>query len=268
MAIVDTLIHRGPDRHVESWVPMEEVLRRVATRFPLAVIDRARGDRRVLAEADNLVELGVSPTSVLVELHRNMIGRVAYVTICEEASGPRFGFFLTDSPTLIDIDYAHEEDREVCRPLLEALAAELPEYELVSEDPEGPSDLAPADMPAAVREAISEMHLRWEGDVAILAAGAHEAGEPFPQVSGSRHWCDDSTGLILDLTGLARVPPQALIEWAQVIVQTAQARGREIQLCYPPGTVDERLTSYFRLGMLPIHATLAEALAAREEPMK
>src|SRR5262249_30930087 len=89
VAIVDTLIHRGPDRHVESWLPMDEVLRRVTARFPLAVIDRERGDQRVIAEADKLEELS-SPTSVLVELHRKMIGRVAYVTIREDDDGPQF----------------------------------------------------------------------------------------------------------------------------------------------------------------------------------
>jgi hypothetical protein len=268
VAIIDTLYHRGPDRHVESWLPMDEVLRRVAARFPLVTIDRERGDRRVVAEADNLVELGMSPTSELVELHRKMVGRVAYVTIREDDNGPRFDFFLTDHPSSIDIDYEHDGDREGCRRLLHALTAALPEYDLVSEDPEEPSDLVPDDMPAAVRDAISGMHLRWEGGVAILAAGAHEAGEPFPQESGSRqsrHWCDDSTDLILDLAGFASVPSQDLIEWVQVIEQTAAARGRDLRLCYPPGTVDERLTKYFRLVMLPIHASLAEALAAREE---
>jgi hypothetical protein len=265
VAIVDILYHRGPDRHVESWMPMEEVLRRVVARFPLAVIDRERGDRRIVAEADNLVELGISPTSVLVEQHRKMVGRVAYVTIREEAGGPQFDFFLTDCPTSIDIEYEQQEDREVGRPLLEALAAELAEYDLVSEDPEEPPDLVPEDVPAGVRDAISEMHLRWEGNVAVLAAGGHAAGEPFPQVTESRHWCDDSTEVVFDLTGFARVHSQVLIEWVQDVCQTVQARGKEFRLCYPPGTVDERLTKYFQLVGLPIHATLAEALAARED---
>lgn len=265
MPIVDTLFHRGPDRHVESWMPMEEVLRRVVARFPLAVIDRERGDRMVRDHAVELSEL--SAHSVVLNGWRALEGRVAYVTVREEAGGPQFDFFLTDRPTSIDIEYAQEEDRAICRPLLEALAAELAEYDLVSEDPEEPSDLAPDDVPAAVRAAISEMHLRWVGDIAIIGAGAHEAGQPFPQETASRHWCDESTDLILDLTGFARVPAQDLIEWVQLIVQTARARGRDLRLCYPPGTVDERLTRYFQLIMLPIHETLAEAFAAREESM-
>ncbi len=132
VAIVDTLFHRRPNRHEESWMPTEEVLRRVAVRFPLATIDQERGDRRIIAEADNLAEL--AGPSHLVELHRKMVGRVAYVTICDEASGPRFGFILRDTPFSIEIEYERLEDREVCRPLLEALAAELAEYDIVTED--------------------------------------------------------------------------------------------------------------------------------------
>ena len=134
MAVFDALNHRGPDRHAESWMPMEEVLRRVVARFPLAVIDRVRGDRRVLAEADNLVDLGMSPASELVALHRKSVGRVAYVTIREEVGGPQFDFFLDDCPAIIAIEYQRPEDRNDCRPLLEELAAALAEYDIVTED--------------------------------------------------------------------------------------------------------------------------------------
>ncbi len=132
MVIVDTLYHRGPDRHVESWLPMEEVLRRVAARFPLAVIDRERGDQKVRDHAVELSEL--SAHSLVLESWRALEGRVAYVTIREETGGPHFDFFLFERPTSIDIEYEHEEDREACRPLLEALAAELAEYDIVTED--------------------------------------------------------------------------------------------------------------------------------------
>ena len=142
MAIIDTLSHRGPTRYAETWMPMEEVLQRVAARFPLAVIDRERADQHVIAEADQMVEV-YGPTSHLVELHRKMVGQVAYVTIREEVRGPQFHFFLRQCPTSIDIDYDQEEDREVCRPILEALAAALPEYDLVSEDPADYDDSPP-----------------------------------------------------------------------------------------------------------------------------
>ena len=88
MAIFDALVHRGPDRYVESWMPMDEVLQRVAARFLPAAIDRERGDRRIIAEADNLVDLGMNSTSDLVELHRKLVGLVAYVAIREEVRGP------------------------------------------------------------------------------------------------------------------------------------------------------------------------------------
>ncbi len=264
MALFDALIHRGPDRFVESWLPMDEVVRRIVARFPLAIVDRERGDRMVRDHTDELIALDAH--TVVLESWKAMEGHVAYVTIREDTVGPRFHFFLTERPTSFDIDYDREEDREVCRPLLEALEEALGEYELVSEDPDEPSDLAPDDMPDGVRAAIGEMHLRWEGDVAILAAGPHPDGEPFPQESDDRHWIDDSSNVILDLTGFAPVPSQHLIEWVQVIHQTVAARGedRNLRLCYPPGAVDERLTKYFRIVMMPIHDSLAEAMAAEE----
>jgi hypothetical protein len=239
---------------------MDEVLRRVAARFPLAIIDRARADQKV---RDHLIDLeGLSAHTVILESWRALEGRVAYVTVREVADGPHFEFFITDQPSSIDIDYEYEDDREVCRPLLEDLAAALPEYDLVSEDPEAQPDLTPDDVPAALREAIPEMHVRWDGEVAIVAAGPHDAGEPFPQENASRHWSDDSTKVILDLTGFARVPSHTLIEWAQDVCQTVQSRGNEFHLCSPPGTIDERITRYFQLVGVPTHATLAEAVAA------
>ncbi len=262
MALFDALIHRGPKKYVESWMPMDEVLRRIVSRFPLTVVDRERGDRIVRDHLAELIRLDAH--TVVVEDWKALEGHVAYVTILEETSGPRFHFFLSERPTSIEIDYDHEEDRDVCRPLLEELEEALGEYDLISEDPEEPPDLKPDDMLDGVRDTIGEMHLRWEGDIAILAAGPHPDGEPFPQASDGLHWCDDSTNVILDLSGFASCSAQDLIEWAQMIIQTAQARDRELRLCYPPGTVDERLTRYFRIGQLPIHDSLAEALAAGE----
>ncbi len=112
------------------------------------------------------------------------------------------------------------------------------------------------------------MHVRWIGDIAIIGVGVNKMGEPFPQEIESRHWCDGSRDVILDLTGFERVPSQGLIEWVQLVEQTVGSRGKELRLCCPPGTVEERLTTYFRLIGLPIHATLAEALAVREESMR
>ena len=260
MALFDALIHRGPKKYVESWMPMDEVLRRITARFPLAIVDRERADQKVRDHIAELIRLDAH--TVVLEDWKAMEGHVAYVTIREDTNGPRFHFFLTERPTSFDIDYDREEDRDVCRPLLEALEEALGEYELVSEDPEEPSDLAPDDMPDAIRAAIGEMHLRWEEDIAILAAGPHPDGEPFPQASDGLHWCDDSSNVILDLTGFASCSAQDLIEWAQMIIQTAQARDRELRLCDPPGTVDERLTKYFRIVQMPIHDSVAEALAA------
>lgn len=132
MAIVDTLYHRGPDRHEESWMPMEEVLQRVAARFPLAVIDRKRGDRMVRDHAVRLAELDAH--EVVLNGWRALEGHVAYVTIRNEEGGPQLGFFLLDTPTSIEIDYERPEDRDACRPLLEELAAALAEYNIVTED--------------------------------------------------------------------------------------------------------------------------------------
>jgi hypothetical protein len=133
--LVDSLVYRHPDPHVEGFLPPAELLQRVANRFPLAVIDRERGDRIIQEGADRLAELS-SPTAGFAEDHRRLLGRVAYVTVREEQEGPQFGFLLYPHPTVIDIDYERPEDRDAGRPLLEALASELAEYDIVSEDPD------------------------------------------------------------------------------------------------------------------------------------
>lgn len=267
MPLVDILTHRRPNKHIETWMPMEEVLKRVAARFPHAIIDRERGDRMVRDHGAHLAEL--SAHDVVLNDWRALEGRVAYVTIREDVTGPQFEFFLTDTPTTIDIDYEQPEDRDRCRPLLEALATALPEYDLVSIDPDEPPDLGSDDVPAALRDAISAMHVRWEEDIAIITAGTDERGEPFPQEkAASRHWCDGSSEVILDLTGFQPVPSQALIEWVQDVFQTVDSREKALRLVCPPGSVDERLTRYFQIIGLPMHATLAEALAACEASME
>ena len=69
-------------------------MRRVADRFPLAVIDRERGDRIVRAGADKIAALVGSPTDPSVERHLALVGRVAHVTIRDAVGGPQFSFFL------------------------------------------------------------------------------------------------------------------------------------------------------------------------------
>ncbi len=88
----------------------------------------------VRAAADEMVRLGLPPTDTLVTNHRALEGQVAYVTIREREGGPQFGFFLLPYPTMFDIDYVRPEDRDDCRLLLETLAAELPEYDIITED--------------------------------------------------------------------------------------------------------------------------------------
>jgi hypothetical protein len=132
VAIVDALITRSPnDLDVNRWLPVDEVLRRIADRFPLAVVDRERGDRIVRESVVRLIE--VSAHTVVLDDWRAMEGRVAYVTIREAVGGPQFGFFVMSQTTLFEIDYDRPEDRDACRPLLEALATAL-EYDIVTED--------------------------------------------------------------------------------------------------------------------------------------
>jgi hypothetical protein len=137
----DILVHRDllPDAEgrlptAKGCLPTEELLRRVANRFPLAVIDRERGDRTVRAGADNLAALKGSPTDPSVERHLALVGPVAHVTIRDAVGGPQFGFFLIPNPTVIHIEYERPQDREACRPLLEALVAELADYYHTTQD--------------------------------------------------------------------------------------------------------------------------------------
>ena len=133
--VSDFLLHRdfwpnaeGRLPPAKGCLPTEELLRRVANRFPLAVIDRERGDRIVRVGADNLAALHGSPTHPSVERQLALVGRVAHVTIRDAVGGPQFGFFLTPNPTSIYIEYERPQDRAACRPLLKALVAELADY--------------------------------------------------------------------------------------------------------------------------------------------
>jgi hypothetical protein len=137
----DFLIHRdflpnaeGRLPTAKGCLPTEELLRRVANRFPLAVIDRERGDRIVRAGADQLAALVGSPTDSSVARHLALVGRVAHVTIRDAVGGPQFSFFLSPNPTGIQIEYERPQDREACRPLLKALVAELADYYHMSQD--------------------------------------------------------------------------------------------------------------------------------------
>jgi hypothetical protein len=131
----DVLLHRDvvPDpegrlRTAKGLPSTEELLRRVANCFPLAVIDRERGDGIVRAGADNMVALVGDPTHPGVERHLAMVGRVAHVTIRDAVGGPQFCFFLSPNTAAINIDYERPQDRAACRPLLKALVAELGDY--------------------------------------------------------------------------------------------------------------------------------------------
>jgi hypothetical protein len=147
----DTLMHRDlwPDAEgrlppAKGCLPTEELLRRVADRFPLAVIDHERGDRIVREGADSLAALHGSPTDPAVERRLALVGRIAHVTIRDAVGGPQFGFFLFPQPTVIRIEYERPQDRQACRPLLKALVAELADYlhmnQSLDTEPENPDD--------------------------------------------------------------------------------------------------------------------------------
>ena len=107
MAIADALISRNSDLEVEGWLPVDEVLRRIVVRLPLAVVDRERGDRIVRENVVRLVE--VSAHAVVLNSWRAMEGQVAYVTIREAVGGPQFGFFMGTQTTIFEIDYERAE---------------------------------------------------------------------------------------------------------------------------------------------------------------
>jgi hypothetical protein len=114
----DTLMHRdlwpsaeGRLPTPKGCLPTDELLQRVANRFPLAIIDRE-----------------CQPGS------HGQFARVAHVTIRDAVGGPQFCFFLIANPTIIQIEYERPEDRKSCRPLLEALVAELADYYHVTQD--------------------------------------------------------------------------------------------------------------------------------------
>jgi hypothetical protein len=139
----DFLIHRNGLPNAEGRLPtakaplpLEEILRRVADRFPLAIIDRERGDQIVRAGAEARAAFVGSPTDPSVERHLALLGKVAHVTIRDSVDGPHCCFFL--NPNLIgtgmQIEYQSKQDRIACRPLLKALVAELADYYCMTQD--------------------------------------------------------------------------------------------------------------------------------------
>jgi hypothetical protein len=133
VAIVDSLVQRNPTMNIDLFLPQAEFLRRLTGWFPHAVIDWERGDRIVRGEIAQLEELDAH--QVVLDNHRGMLGHTAYITIREEAEGPKFGFFLRSRPTMVDIDFEQPEDRAATRPLLEALATAL-DWDILTEDVE------------------------------------------------------------------------------------------------------------------------------------
>jgi hypothetical protein len=138
----DILIHRDALPNAQGRLPTpkgfpstEEVLRRVANRFPFAIIDRERGDQIVRAGADSTIAQFGDPTHPGIERQLAMVGRVAHVTIRDAVGGPQFCFFLTPNTAVINIEYERPEDREACRPLLKAFVLELGDYYYMNQDP-------------------------------------------------------------------------------------------------------------------------------------
>ena len=263
--VVDSLEHRDPDPDVEGYLPPAELLRRVADRFPLAVIDRERADRLVRAAADGLVRLGLPPTDSLVQDQRSLAGRVAYVTVREREGGPRFGFFLYPHPTVIDIDYDRPEDRAACRPLLEALAAAI-DYDVVSDDLSAESDPEEEAEAAAAHAALPAMRMRWVGDVAVIRPGAAGEGEPVPPDVMSDRWWERNRGLIIDLTGSEDGPSAAVAGWMSRVDDAARSTGKRLWVVCPPGPVRDALSPRRSHLVVPIWATLADALAELGPP--
>jgi len=139
----DTLLCRDmlPDAEGRMPIPkgglsMEEVLRRVTSRFPLAIIDRERGDELVRAGAAKTATLVGSPPDSSVERQLALVGRVAYVTVRDTVDGPHFSFLVNPNKigNGILIEYESAKDRIACRPLLEAFLAELGEYYCMTQD--------------------------------------------------------------------------------------------------------------------------------------
>jgi hypothetical protein len=139
----DFLIHRNGLPDAEGRLPtpkaplsLDELLLRITDRFPLAVIDRERGDQIVRAGAEARAKLLGNVTDPSVERHLALVGKVAHVTIRDSVDGPHCCSFI--NPNLIgtgfQVEYQSQQDRIACRPLLKALVAALADYHCMTQD--------------------------------------------------------------------------------------------------------------------------------------
>jgi len=75
---------------VEDWeetlhIPVEELVRRLASRFPKLHVDREKGNALVQERLDGLIAIGAP--SVILESHRSQFGDTILATIADESWG-------------------------------------------------------------------------------------------------------------------------------------------------------------------------------------
>lgn len=113
--------------------------------------------------------------------------------------------------------------------------------------------------------ALAAMKVRWVGGVAVVGVGPRAAGDPLPPGVGLTEFCADGRGLVIDLAG-CEVPSSELLGVMIRGHQAAVAVGDRLRVCCPPGLVREALTATRLHRVLPLFATLADALADFDPP--
>lgn len=107
---------------------------------------------------------------------------------------------------------------------------------------------------------LPALRLRWFGGVAVVGVGPHAAGEPVSPEVGLVELCAGNRGVVVDLAGCDVFTSELLGHMIRAH-RAAQVAGSRLCVCCPEGVVRDALDEVRMDRVMPIFATLAEALA-------
>jgi anti-anti-sigma regulatory factor len=108
--------------------------------------------------------------------------------------------------------------------------------------------------------AVPPFRVRWIGGIAVLGVGPNAAGDPVPPDAGLTTHCAGNRGVVLDFAGYKLVSSEFIGHLIRAH-QAAMASGSRLRVCCPDGLARQVLSEVKLERVLPIFATLAEALA-------
>ncbi|AMV27437.1 hypothetical protein VT84_23760 [Gemmata sp. SH-PL17] len=106
----------------------------------------------------------------------------------------------------------------------------------------------------------SLMRVRWISGIAVVAVGPNAPGEPMPPGSTLASLCAGNRGVVIDFAGYELIS-SAFLGYLIRAHHAAMTTRSRLCVCCPDGSSRQVLASVKLDRMLPIFATLAEAVA-------